>query len=178
MKDLGMTKTRELIWTAILGLVAVLGSYALACIFPFAAVAALAAVTLDLRRGALLVGATFIANQAVGFTLMNYPHDTQAVLWGGFIGLGAFTGFLAARLVRSPTLLSPRTIGALAAAIIGYQAIMFTGALLLDGFESSTPGIVAAIAYNDALWFAGLALVSLIADRIGEPRRRASVSAP
>lgn len=173
-----MTMNRETIWTTILGLVAVLGSFALACVFPFAAIAALAAVTLDARRGALLVGATFIANQAVGFTLMNYPLDGQAFAWSAFIGLGAIAAFAGARLVRGGALISARTIGSLAAAIISYQMVMFVGATVLDGFASSTPAIVAQIASNDVIWFAGLAALSLIVTRVTEPRRPALVPAP
>jgi hypothetical protein len=162
-----------------LGLVAVLGSFAFACVFPFAAVAALAAVTLDARRGVMLVGATFLANQIVGFTLMGYPLDAQAFGWSGFIAAGAFAAFGAACFVqRGASVLSLRTVGALAAAIIGYQAVMFAGALTLDGFASSTPAIVAQIVLNDVLWFAGLATVSLALMRIAEPRRTALVPAP
>jgi hypothetical protein len=158
-----MTMKREMIWTAILGLVAVIGSYGLACVFPFAAVAALAAVTLDTRRGALLVGTTFLANQIVGFTLMNYPLDTQAFAWSGFIAAGALGAFAAARLVqRGATLLSVRTLFSLAASILAYQVVMFTGALALDGFASSTPEIVAAVALSDIYWFAGLAALHMI----------------
>jgi len=157
-----MTMNRETIWITIFGLVAVLGSFALACVFPFAAVAALAAVTLGARRGTLLVGATFAANQIVGFTLMGYPLDAQAFAWSGFIGAGAFAAFAAARLVRGDALVSPRTLGSLVAAIMGYQAVMFVGAIVLDGFASSTPAIVAQIALNDLVWFAGLGALHLV----------------
>ena len=60
-------------WPATLAGATVLGSLALACIFPFAAIAALAALTLDRRAGIALVGAVWAANQAVGFLLMNFP---------------------------------------------------------------------------------------------------------
>ena len=42
-----MTERPTLLWSAILGLTAIVGSYGFACVFPFAAIAALAAVTLD-----------------------------------------------------------------------------------------------------------------------------------
>lgn len=172
-----MTMKRETIWTALLGLVAVLGSYAFACVFPFAAIAALAAVTLDARRGAVLVGATFIANQAVGFTLMGYPLDAQAFAWSAFIAVGAFAALGVARMVCGDALVSVRTIAALGTAIIAYQLVMFAGAVVLDGFASSTPAIVAQIALNDALWFAGLSAVYLVMTR-GLERLMATEPAP
>ncbi len=165
-----MTMNRELIWSAILGLVAVIGSFGLACVFPFAAVAALAAVTLDARRGAMLVGATFLANQIVGFTLLSFPHESQAYVWGGFIGAGAFAAFGAALLVqRAAPIMSLRTLASLGAAIVAYQAVMFVGALALDAFASSTLEIVATVARNDVLWFAALAALR-IALGYGLPR--------
>ena len=66
-------------WPATLAGATILGSLALACVFPFAAIAALAALTLDRRSGIALVGAVWAANQAVGFLLMNFPWDAQAV---------------------------------------------------------------------------------------------------
>jgi hypothetical protein len=171
MREMNMTNARStapgLLWATVLGGTAIVGSYGLACVFPFAAIAALAAVTLDARRAALLVGAVWAANQIVGFTLMSYPHDAQAYAWGAIILFGALSALGAARLVvgRNVHLLSMRTLGGLAAAIVAYQAVMFVGAFMLDGFESSTPAIVAQIALNDSAWFAGLAAVRLLLTR-------------
>lgn len=147
-----------LLWSAVLGLTAALGSYGLACVFPFAALAALAAVTLPMRQAAGLVAAMLIVNQVIGFTLLRYPHDGQAVAWGVIIGVAAFTALAFAKMARGreDRLLSARSFGALTAAVLGYQLVMFAGAYLMDGFESSTPAIVAEVVRNDAFWFAGL----------------------
>lgn len=156
-------KSPTLLWAAALGFTAALGSYGLACVFPFAALAALAAVTLPTRHAAILLGATWLVNQVVGFTLLAYPHDGQAVAWGGIIGIAAFAGLGAAKFAfsRETRLVSVHTILALAASVIAYQLVMFVGAFAMDGFESSTPMIVADIARNDVLWFAGLAALRL-----------------
>jgi hypothetical protein len=156
-----------LVWATLLGLTAIVGSYGFACVFPFAAIAALAAVTLPLPRAAMLVVAVWAANQIVGFTLMNYPNDAQAYAWGGIILVGALGALTAARLAvgHSPQLLSIRGVAGLVAAIVAYQAVMFVGAVALDGFESSTPVIVAQVALNDCLWFAGLAAIRLLLTR-------------
>jgi thiamine transporter ThiT len=148
-----------LTWSAVLGLTAALGSYGLACVFPFAALAALAAVTLPTRQAALLLGAMWLVNQVIGFTLLSYPHDGQAVAWGAIIGVAAFAGLFTAKVAfgSENRLVSVRTIGALVASIVAYQAIMFVGAYAMNGFESSTAAIVAEVARNDLFWFAGLA---------------------
>jgi hypothetical protein len=152
-----------LLWSAVLGLTAAVGSYGLACVFPFAALAALAAVTLPTRQAAGLLGAMWLVNQVIGFTLLSYPHDGQAVAWGAIIGVAAFAGLAAAKMTYGAEnkLISVRTVGALAASITAYQAIMFVGAYLMNGFESSTAAIVADVARNDVMWFAGLAALRL-----------------
>jgi hypothetical protein len=148
-----------LLWSAVLGLTAAVGSYGLACVFPFAALAALAAVTLPTRQAAGLLGAMWLVNQVIGFTLLSYPHDGQAVAWGAIIGVAAFAGLAAAKMAygAEKKLVSLRTVAALAASIIAYQAVMFVGAYVMNGFESSTAAIVADVARNDVMWFAGLA---------------------
>jgi hypothetical protein len=155
-----MTTSRNttLLWSAILGLTAVVGSYGLACVFPFAALAALAAATLPTRQAIALTGAVWVANQVVGFTLLSYGLGDHAISWGIVIGVAAFAALGAAKLAlgSETRLISLRSLGALVASIITYQAIMFVGAYAFDGFASSTPEIVATVARNDVLWFAGL----------------------
>jgi hypothetical protein len=148
-----------LLWSAALGVTAIVGSYGLACVFPFAALAALAAVTLPTRQAAGLLGAIWLVNQVIGFTLLSYPHDGQAVAWGAIIGVAAFAGLIAAKMAygQETKLMSVRTVAAFVGSVVAYQAIMFVGAYIMDGFESSTPAIVADVVRNDALWFAGLA---------------------
>jgi hypothetical protein len=153
--------TMPLLWSAILGLTAALGSYGLACVFPFAALAALAAVTLPARQAIVLMGAVWAVNQVVGFTLLGYASGDHAVSWGLVIGAAAFLALVAAKAVAGERLLSVRSLAALAAAICAYQLVMFVGAYALDGFASSTPEIVATVACNDVLWFAGLATLRL-----------------
>ena len=165
-RSIAMPAGNALAWTAVLGSVAMMGSYAFACVFPFAALAAIAALTLDSRRALLLVAAVVVANQVVGFALLHYPHQVSTYAWTGFIGGGALAALGAALLVRGKgDLLSARAPLALVAAIAGYQAVMFAGAVVLNGFASSTPAIVARIALNDAAWFVALAAVRLVLTR-------------
>ena len=97
-------------------------------------------------------------NQIVGFTMLGYPKDAQAYAWGIVIGAAAFVAFGAAKFAvgAEPKLVSARSVAAIVASIVAYQAVMFVGAAGLDGFASSTPEIVATVARNDLFWFAGL----------------------
>ena len=152
-----------LLWSAILGLTAALGSYGLACVFPFAALAALAAITLPTRQAVALMGAVWAVNQVIGFTLLSYPQDAQGYAWGVIIGAAALIALGAAKVAfgAETRLLSIRSVTALVASIAAYQVVMFIGAAGLDGFASSTPEIVATVARNDVLWFAGLAAMRI-----------------
>ncbi len=172
-----MTTNNRTIWAALLTAATVIGSYGLACVFPFAAISALAALTHDWRRGALLVAGAWLGNQIVGFTLLSYPFETQAFVWGGAILVAALAGFALAKRVcgASGEIVSWRAPAALVAAVAGYQALMFVWAVVLDGLASSTPAIVAQATLNDAIWFAVLSAGYLALTRFAG--RRAPVSA-
>lgn len=165
-----MTKqatTAALIWTTVLGTAAIFGSYYFACVFPFAAIATIAVLTLDTPRGLALVGGTWLANQVVGFTLMNYPTTLDTFALGVSLGLGAGAAWGVARLIlgSTATILSARTIMALGGAFAAYQVTIFAGALMFGGTENFTPTIIAGVALNDAIWFAGLVALRLALTR-------------
>ena len=165
-----MTKqatTAALLWTATLGTAAIFGSYFFACVFPFVALATIAALTLDMRRAAVLVGAVWLTNQIVGFGFRNYPHTLDTLGWGIAIGVAAFAGLAAARAVigKSPTLVSPRSLLALGAAFVAYEGTLFAWALVAGGLGTFSPRIVGLIALNDAVWFAGLVALRLVLTR-------------
>lgn len=156
----------RILWAAILASVTFVGSYGLACTFPFAALAALAALTLERRDGALLVAAIWLGNQAVGYGLLDYPWDSYSAGRGVALGVGAMAAFFAAKAVAGEArLASPRALVALATAFVVQQGVTFVDALWSGSGENYVPSIVAQVALNDALWFAGLALIKLGLDR-------------
>ncbi len=151
-------------WTAVIAATALFGSYAFACMFPFAAIATIAALTLDARRGFALVALVWAANQAVGFGLHAYPRDASTIGWGIAIGVAALGGYVAARaIVGGASLVSARALGGLLAAFAVYEGLLFAYALVVGGTETFAADIVARIALNDAAWFAGLAALRLAA---------------
>jgi hypothetical protein len=157
-------------WPALLATATILGSLALACVFPFAAFAALAALTLNNRSGLMLVGATWAANQTVGFFLLSFPWDAQAVGHGIAILVATLAGFgvarFAAQRIDQPVL---RAGAALGLAFIVYEVLLMAYAQIGGGAENFTPAIIANVARNDALWFAGLmAARALLSRSTGE----------
>jgi hypothetical protein len=163
-----MTKqatTAALIWTAILGTTAIFGSYFFACVFPFAAVATIAALTLDLRRGVAVVAATWCANQIVGFAFMHFPQTFDTMALGVSIGLGALAAYAVAYAILRPARTPARIVAALAGAFVTYQLVIFAGALGFGGVENFSPSIIGGVALNDAIWFAGLGALRLVLTR-------------
>lgn len=164
-------------WPASLALTSLLGSLALACVFPFAAVAALAALTMQPARGFALVVAVWAVNQLTGFFLLSFPWDAQAVGHGLAILAGTLFAFGTARFVagavaRGGDIL--RSLAALVSAFAVYQLVLRAYASVGGGAENFSAEIISAVALNDALWFAGLFALRFI---VAQARREDSIFA-
>ena len=57
-------------------------SVGFACAAPLAALAALAALTLDRKHAILFTGVVWLANQACGYSLLHYPVTANSLAWG------------------------------------------------------------------------------------------------
>jgi hypothetical protein len=148
----------QMVWPLSLGASTVVGSLLLACVFPFASFAALAALTMTPRRGLMLVTAAWAVNQATGFFLMSFPWDAQAVGHGIAILAATLAATVVARLVadniRGVTAL--RAVAALASAFVVHQVLLRAYASVGGGAENFSADIISGVALNDAMWFTGL----------------------
>lgn len=153
------------IWPASLGMSTIFGCLILACIFPFAAFAALAALTMKSRHAMLLLTAVWGVNQAIGFFVLSFPWDAQAVGHGIAILAAMMLAYAAAttalRLTKGNdgagngnSIIS--AAAALAAAFTVQQLALRAYASFGGGAENFSADIVMAVGINDALWFAGL----------------------
>ncbi|WP_072395358.1 hypothetical protein [Hyphomicrobium sp. CS1GBMeth3] len=138
------------LWIALIAGLTVIGSYGFACVAPFAAVAALAALTLNRTEGLILVIAAWLINQAVGFLLLSYPHTADTYTWGAAIGAASLFGYLAATTIV-PRLGStlPGIVAAFAAAFAVYQFALYAFGVATsyagDSFSLAVVGEVLAI---------------------------------
>jgi hypothetical protein len=145
-------------WPASLAAATVLGSFALACVFPFVAFATLAALTMKPRTGLALVASVWGANQFVGFFVMSFPWDAQAVGHGiailaATLAAFAMAGFTATKMGSNALL---RSVTALVSAFVVYEVVLRAYAQFGGGAENFSAQIITDIAINDGLWFAGL----------------------
>jgi hypothetical protein len=161
----------QAVWPLSLGASTVVGSLLLACVFPFASFAALAALTMTPRRGLMLVTGAWAVNQATGFFLMSFPWDAQAVGHGIAILAATLAATVVARLVadKMQGVTALRAVAALASAFVVHQILLRAYASVGGGSENFSAEIISGVALNDAMWFTGLlALRFVIAHFSGE----------
>ena len=154
------------IWAGVLASSSVLGSLALACIFPFAAIATLLAATLPFGKAAVWMGAVWFANQLVGYLILGYPQTANSFGHGLAMGATAMaTLFVAKTVLDMRSDRSFVTLGlAFVAAFAAYEALLLLAATFLGGVQNFMPSIVWMVAQNDILWFAGLAILYMVLD--------------
>lgn len=159
------------LWMALLLAVTVLFSFALACGMPFAALGALAALSMAPRDALMLAGLGWLANQAIGFGLLGYPLDPMTFAWGGALGLSALAAVGAALLALHVTrgagmMLRPPL--AFLAAWAGQQGTVFLATLVLTSSGSAfAPAVLWFILWTNVLAFAVLLGVRWIGVRAG-----------
>jgi hypothetical protein len=160
------TAWRHALWLALLVASSVAFSLGFACAVPFAAFGAVAALTLTRRDALLLIGAVWLANQLVGFAILNYPWDASTLTWGVVLGIVAILTTMAAQAIAQR--LNGRgalvfSLAAFAGAFIVYEGGLYLiSAAWLGGTEDYVPAIVARILAINAAAFAGL----LVLDRL------------
>lgn len=85
------------LWIMLLTLASTGTTLLLACATPFTALAALAATQMRARDGVPLMLAAWVASQAVGFCLHDYPRDLATLGWAIALASAASGAVLAAR---------------------------------------------------------------------------------
>lgn len=175
----GHTRAAPLLWTATLAAAAILFSLRFACATPFAALATVAALNLRARDALLMVMATWLTNQLVGFGLLHYPHRLDTLAWGAAIGMAAVAACGAAmacrRLVRQPLVAAGAS---LPAAYATYELLLYAATWLLpSGGGAFSLAVVAHILLINAVAYAGLLVLQGAAARVGLPAPKLPASA-
>jgi hypothetical protein len=155
-----------------------LASFAFACATPFAAFAVVAAATLSLPAALVVVGGTWIVNQAIGFGALHYPLDASTMSWGIVIGAAAsaatFSAAITLRWLPRPG--TPIVLGAaLLAAYAAYELVLFAATPFLGGAGAFTAAIVGRLGMISVFWLIGL-VAACEAFRLGTSLRRRTAS--
>jgi hypothetical protein len=152
-------------------------SLGFACAAPFAAFAAISALTLDRRTALVAIGGVWLANQAGGYLALGYPVDASSLAWGAMIGLAAVAAMVSARITAAYFDANSRatmTLATFVVAFTAYEAALFVAALtLLEGTESFTIAIITRIAETNAIAMAALLLTNwLFISASGDEERK------
>ncbi|HEV2263859.1 MAG TPA: hypothetical protein VGR79_04930 [Stellaceae bacterium] len=151
---------RTWLWPALLAVAAIGGSWALACVTPFAAFAAMLATTENRGTALGTMALIWFANQAVGVAVLGYPLDVHSIGWGAAIGVAALLATGAATAVAQTGLRHwLRLVLAFAAAFAVYEIALALVATATGELAEFAPTTVARLAALDAAWLAALVVL-------------------
>jgi hypothetical protein len=150
------------VWSAFLVFASTAGSLIFACATPFAAVAAVAVLTLPPRLALVKTMGVWLGNQAVGFLMLGYPLTASALAWGPILGGAAIVATAVAIQVSAQFDRADLRHGlAVFAAALATQQGLVLAASLFEGTASLT--VAAGVSALNAVWAAGLAVVHRLA---------------
>lgn len=158
-------------WIAVLTVATITSSLVFACATPFAALAALAALYMNRRDALLIIGVTWVANQAVGYGFLHYPHTWNSLTWGIAIGFGAIISTVIAAKIGS--VLRPfgevlTVLSSFAAAFVGYEIALYAATAMLPSDSSAfSLAVVLYILKVNAAAFGGLLVLQYAGARTG-----------
>jgi hypothetical protein len=161
----------HLLWLALLVAASLALSLGFACALPIAAFAAAAALTLPRRDALVLIASVWLANQVVGFTLLDYPWTAPTLAWGLALGAVGLVSTSAAQRTAgrlASAALAMRFAVTFLAAFAAYEAVLLAiSVALLGGAEIYTAAIQGRIFAINAAAFAGLLVLNRLAATIG-----------
>src|SRR5438067_7513382 len=162
---------RHGLWLAMLVGASVAFTLGLACAVPLAAFAAAAALTLSRWDALVLVVAVWLANQLVGFLVLDYPWSAATFAWGVALGAVAVLATLAGQQIVRRATGTGRAVGYTVTFLVAfavYEAALYAiSATLLGGTEIYTVAIQGWIFAVNAVAFAGLLVLHRLAVSIG-----------
>ena len=162
---------RHLLWLAVLVGASVGFTLGLACALPLAAFAAAAALTLSRRDALVLIVAVWLANQLVGFAVLDYPWTASTFAWGAALGAVAILATLAGQWTVEHSMGRGRAVGYMMTFLVAFAAyevaLFAVSATLLGGTEIYTVAIQGWILAVNAIAFVGLLVLHRLAISAG-----------
>jgi len=157
-RSVGLAARQTWFVPVVLVVISAVSSWEFACVTPFVALAVAAGYALSTRGALLTVAAVWFVNQAIGFTVLNYPWTGDTILWGFAIGAAALLAtVLACVTLRWGFRNSVTAIGAaFVLAFAAYEGGVFLATFALGGQDAFTPAIVSHVALLNIGWTVGL----------------------
>jgi hypothetical protein len=155
------------LWIALLVAASIVFSFAFACALPFVACCTAAAITLPRKDALVLTGGLWFANQAVGFSFLNYPWTADTIAWGLVIGATAILSTMAAQLFANYGNGIKQIVVSFLFAFVVYEVALFSASLILGGIENYTLEIQGKIFAVNALALPALLILNNLGVAIG-----------
>jgi hypothetical protein len=160
---------RRFTWGGTLTLVTVISTLAATCGTPFAALSALGALFQPRRDAFILVFVNWLANQAIGFAFLHYPHTLECYLGGLHLLASAWLCTIAAMLTKLKSSKGGAVLKAIvcfAAALAVFEGTLFALSPSASASDFALP-VIGYIVRVNAIAFVGLLLVKTAAKRLG-----------
>ena len=160
------------IWGAVLTLAVILGSLALSCIAPMVALAVALAATLGVRASLGVMTFVWLVNQAIGFTVFQFPRTADSFGRGLAMGAAALLITIGARVLiqrLSAWGAALRLTVAFVVTFTVFEMVLWVAALVLGGRDMFTLSIVMEIALVNGAWLVGLVGLNEIAAALCKP---------
>lgn len=162
---------RLFLWIAIITAASVLFSLVFACATPFAAFAAAAALSLPRKQALILLAATWLANQVIGYVMLGYPQTINSFIWGAVIGVSALLAAYACCAVNARYEALPkisRSILVLVTGVLTYQALMLLALFTpLGDIRDFNAAVLSHVLLIDIGAFAALLVVNALGRNAG-----------
>jgi hypothetical protein len=169
---------RRSLWLGLLVGGSMVFSLGLACAVPLAAFAAAAALSLSRRDALILILLVWLANQLVGFTLLDYPWTASTFAWGAALGGVAILANLAGLSTAERCVNMAHWVRFAATFLVAFAvyegALFAVSATLLGGTEIYTGAIQGRIFAINAAAFVGLLILNHLAASVGLVNRPAT----
>lgn len=164
-----LPEAKTALWIGLVAGSSILFTLALACAAPLAALGAIAGSRMSRRDALLLVTFAWLANQAVGFFLLDFPATRDSFAWGAAIGIAALAAtFAAAHVTHNQMTRLAGLVSAFLVAFASFEAVLFAStAVLPSGPETFSLPIVAEILAINTVAFVGLLVLHRVATAIG-----------
>ena len=148
-------------WLLTLILLGAMSSVFSSCTVPLVGFAALASTTLSRRQGVVCLSVIWLVNQALGFSVRNYPLEANTVALGRLIDRRG-------RRPSTPGIVSlgPRVAVSLTVGFLVYELILWLASFSLGTTGGFTLAVLGSVLRTNGLWALGLSVLFCQFDRI------------
>jgi hypothetical protein len=159
------------LWLALLVLATVGFSLVFACAVPFAGLAVAAVLTLSRRDALGVTLAAWLANQLVGYLILDYPRTANSVAWGAVLGVTVLLTTLVARWAVLRLWAAGAVVGGLVALLAAFTffevVLLLVATAGLGGTSTFAPALVGRILGVNVVALAGLSILNRIGAAVG-----------